>query len=162
MPSYFKVFNSFPSFIPTFTQDGVERANPLPNYRFVGDHLQDYCENRIAETPHGGYSNLVAFLASEKSITSIYDGSLSGMANSLSVSYRITTHQYLSRSLECNHSFRSIGSSCPTHNHNIQKGEFRMDNILGTIWWSVIMFIAGAFLGASLWKWVSPKLPWNK
>lgn len=37
-----------------------------------------------------------------------------------------------------------------------------MDHILGTVWWSVLMFIGGAFLGAPLWKWVSSKLPWNK
>lgn len=37
-----------------------------------------------------------------------------------------------------------------------------MDHILGTIWWSVLMFIAGAVVGVPAWKWVSTKLPWNK
>lgn len=36
-----------------------------------------------------------------------------------------------------------------------------MDHILGTIWWSALMFIAGAVVGVPLWKWVSTKLPWN-
>ena len=91
MPSYYKIFNCFPSFIPTFEQDGVERANPLPNYGLLGDHLQDYCENRMSETPAGGYGNLVAFLASEASLTGINQSSLTGMANHLSVAFGITT-----------------------------------------------------------------------
>jgi hypothetical protein len=37
-----------------------------------------------------------------------------------------------------------------------------MDHILGTIWWSVLMFVAGTLLGAPLWKWASAKMPWNK
>jgi hypothetical protein len=87
---YYKVYNCFPSFVPTFTQNGVSRANPLPNYGSVGDHLQDYFDNRMGETPAGGVGNLVAFLASEKSLTGIVQQSLTGMANSLSVTYGIT------------------------------------------------------------------------
>ena len=35
-------------------------------------------------------------------------------------------------------------------------------NLLGTIFYTVIVFLAGAFLGRPLWTWISPKLPWNK
>jgi hypothetical protein len=34
--------------------------------------------------------------------------------------------------------------------------------MLGTIWFSVLVFVAGAVIGTPLWNWVSPKLPWNK
>lgn len=37
-----------------------------------------------------------------------------------------------------------------------------MDHILGTAWWSVLMFVAGALIGPMLWKWVSTKMPWTK
>jgi hypothetical protein len=37
-----------------------------------------------------------------------------------------------------------------------------LDSFLGTIWFSVLVFIAGAFLGAPLWKYLSKHLPWNK
>ena len=40
--------------------------------------------------------------------------------------------------------------------------EKQMADFLGTAWWSVLMFVAGALIGAPLWKWVSTKLPWNK
>jgi len=33
---------------------------------------------------------------------------------------------------------------------------------LGTIWWSVLMFIAGTVVGAPMWNWIRKKLPWNK
>jgi len=33
---------------------------------------------------------------------------------------------------------------------------------LGTIWWSVLMFVAGTVLGAPLWTWAKGYLPWNK
>ena len=88
---YYKVYNCFPSFVSTFTQNGVETPNPLPNYGSMGDHLQDYFDNRMGETPAGGVGNLVAFLGSEKSLTSIHQDSLTGMANKLSTSYGITT-----------------------------------------------------------------------
>lgn len=29
------------------------------------------------------------------------------------------------------------------------------------IWWSTLMFIAGAFIGAPMWNWVKTKFPWN-
>lgn len=37
-----------------------------------------------------------------------------------------------------------------------------MADILGTTWWSILMFVAGAAIGTPLWNWVSKKLPWNK
>ena len=88
---YYKVYNCFPSFGSTFIQNGVVTPNPLPNYGSMGDHLQDYFDNRMGETPAGGVGNLVAFLGSEKSLTSIHQDSLTGMANNLSTSYGITT-----------------------------------------------------------------------
>jgi hypothetical protein len=33
---------------------------------------------------------------------------------------------------------------------------------LGTVFYSVVIFVAGALIGAPLWKWVDKKLPWNK
>ena len=92
MPAYFKIFNSFPSFVNEFEQNGATHTNPLPNYgSLMGAHLQDYCENRMSETPAGGYNNLVAFLASETSLTGINQSSLTGMCNHLSVAFGITT-----------------------------------------------------------------------
>lgn len=35
-------------------------------------------------------------------------------------------------------------------------------SVLGTIFYSIVIFVAGAFIGKPLWDWVSPKLPWNK
>jgi hypothetical protein len=37
-----------------------------------------------------------------------------------------------------------------------------MSDFLGTIWWSGLMFVAGAVIGTPLWKWASAKMPWNK
>jgi hypothetical protein len=37
-----------------------------------------------------------------------------------------------------------------------------MDSFLGTIWWSVLVFVAGAALGTPLWNWVKTYMPWNK
>ena len=87
---YYKVYNCFPSFTNTFTLGGSTRTNPVPNYGGVGDHLEDYFVNRMAETPSGGTDNLAAFLASQKSLTGIMAADLTGMANNLSVNYGIT------------------------------------------------------------------------
>lgn len=45
----------------------------------------------------------------------------------------------------------------------LNTGERRthMEHILGTLWWSALMFIAGAVIGVPLWKWVKTKLPWG-
>jgi hypothetical protein len=44
-----------------------------------------------------------------------------------------------------------------------------MDNLqavfsstLGTIFYTLTVFVAGALIGAPLWSWVNEKLPWNK
>ena len=34
--------------------------------------------------------------------------------------------------------------------------------MLGTIFYSVVVFIAGAFIGAPMWNWLKEKLPWNQ
>lgn len=87
---FFKVYNCFPSFTNTFEYEGVTRTNPLPNYGGVGDHLQDYFVNHMAETPSGGGEALAAFLASQKTLTGIVAADLTGMANNLSVNYGIS------------------------------------------------------------------------
>ena len=33
---------------------------------------------------------------------------------------------------------------------------------LGTTWWSIICFVAGALIGPPLWAWVKTLLPWTK
>ena len=33
---------------------------------------------------------------------------------------------------------------------------------LGTLWWSVLCFVAGAAIGPALWKWTYSMLPWTK
>jgi hypothetical protein len=37
-----------------------------------------------------------------------------------------------------------------------------MADFLGTTWWSVLMFVAGALIGTPLWGWIKTKFPWNK
>ena len=36
-----------------------------------------------------------------------------------------------------------------------------MDSILGTIWFTGLVFVAGALVGAPLWNWIKTKFPWN-
>jgi len=33
---------------------------------------------------------------------------------------------------------------------------------LGTVWWSIICFGAGALIGVPLFNWLKTKMPWNK
>jgi len=40
--------------------------------------------------------------------------------------------------------------------------ELILSSTLGTIFYTVVVFVAGALIGAPLWKWVNSKLPWNK
>ncbi len=40
--------------------------------------------------------------------------------------------------------------------------EFNLDSALGTVFFTVVVFVAGALIGAPLWNWVSKMLPWNK
>ena len=37
-----------------------------------------------------------------------------------------------------------------------------VSGFLGTVWFSILVFIAGAFIGAPLWNWVKQSFPWNK
>lgn len=37
-----------------------------------------------------------------------------------------------------------------------------LSSVLGTTFFAIVVFVAGAFIGKPLWDWVSPKLPWNK
>jgi len=34
--------------------------------------------------------------------------------------------------------------------------------MLGTIWWSILMFVAGTVVGVPLWNWAKSHFPWNK
>jgi len=43
-----------------------------------------------------------------------------------------------------------------------KKMELLLSSTLGTIFYSIVVFVAGALIGAPLWSWVSKKLPWNK
>lgn len=40
--------------------------------------------------------------------------------------------------------------------------ELFFSSFLGTVFYTVVVFVAGAFIGKPLWDWVSAKLPWNK
>lgn len=35
-------------------------------------------------------------------------------------------------------------------------------NALGTGFFSALVFVAGALVGPSMWRWLNAKLPWNK
>ena len=37
-----------------------------------------------------------------------------------------------------------------------------LSGALGTVWWSVLMFVAGALVGVHAWNWLKTKMPWNK
>jgi len=37
-----------------------------------------------------------------------------------------------------------------------------MSSILGTVFFSIVIFVAGAFIGRPLFGWVTKWLPWNK
>ena len=37
-----------------------------------------------------------------------------------------------------------------------------MDSILGTIWFTAVVFVAGALVGAPLWNWIKSQFPWNQ
>lgn len=40
--------------------------------------------------------------------------------------------------------------------------EIILSSTLGTIFYTITVFVAGALVGAPLWNWISAKLPWNK
>ena len=37
-----------------------------------------------------------------------------------------------------------------------------MEGFLGTVWFSVLAFVAGALVGVPLWNWIKTQFPWNK
>jgi|688.fasta_scaffold00026_6 hypothetical protein len=40
--------------------------------------------------------------------------------------------------------------------------ELFFSSFLGTVFYTAMVFVAGALIGKPLWDWVAPKLPWNK
>jgi|688.fasta_scaffold548953_2 hypothetical protein len=40
--------------------------------------------------------------------------------------------------------------------------ELIISSTLGTVFYSAVLFVAGALVGKELWGWISSKLPWNK
>ena len=40
--------------------------------------------------------------------------------------------------------------------------ELIISSTLGTVFYSVVLFVAGALIGTPLWNWVDSKFPWNK
>ena len=37
-----------------------------------------------------------------------------------------------------------------------------MESILGTVWFTALVFVAGAFIGKPMWDWIKTKLPWKQ
>jgi|TARA_R100001082_G_scaffold87168_1_gene53671 hypothetical protein len=37
-----------------------------------------------------------------------------------------------------------------------------LSSTLGTVFYSVVVFVAGALIGSPMWNWLKTKLPWNK
>lgn len=37
-----------------------------------------------------------------------------------------------------------------------------LSSTLGTVFYSIVVFVVGALIGEPLWNWVNKKLPWNK
>ena len=37
-----------------------------------------------------------------------------------------------------------------------------MGDMLGTVWFSALVFVAGALVGTPLWNWTRKHFPWNK
>ena len=37
-----------------------------------------------------------------------------------------------------------------------------LHSALGTVFYTVVVFVGGALIGTPLWNWVKTKLPWNK
>lgn len=35
-------------------------------------------------------------------------------------------------------------------------------SMLGTVFFSVLVFVAGALIGTPMWHWMKTKMPWNK
>ena len=39
--------------------------------------------------------------------------------------------------------------------------ELLFSSALGTVFYTAVVFVAGALIGVPLWNWVNKKLPWN-
>lgn len=37
-----------------------------------------------------------------------------------------------------------------------------ISSALGTTWWTIVVFVAGALVGVPVFKWLSKYMPWNK
>ncbi len=37
-----------------------------------------------------------------------------------------------------------------------------LHSALGTVFYTVVVFVAGALIGTPLWSWLKTKMPWNK
>jgi len=37
-----------------------------------------------------------------------------------------------------------------------------LHSALGTVFYTVVAFVAGALIGTPLWSWLKTKMPWNK
>lgn len=44
----------------------------------------------------------------------------------------------------------------------MEEFKFLFSSTLGTVFYSIVVFVAGALIGAPLWSWINKKLPWNK
>jgi hypothetical protein len=40
--------------------------------------------------------------------------------------------------------------------------ELLASKVLGTVFFTLVVYVVGAFTGPAIYKWVSTKLPWNK
>ena len=40
--------------------------------------------------------------------------------------------------------------------------ELFFSSVLGTVFYTLVVFVLGAFVGKPLYDWVTPKLPWSK
>jgi hypothetical protein len=40
--------------------------------------------------------------------------------------------------------------------------EVVLSSTLGTVFFTVVVFVAGALIGVPLWNWINKKFPWNK
>jgi hypothetical protein len=89
--AHYRLFNAYPSFGSTFTENDVVLNNPIPNYGMMATHLTDYFENQMSETTVSGTDYLSAFIASNKSLTSIVESDMTAMANDVSIDFGITS-----------------------------------------------------------------------
>ena len=60
------------------------------------------------------------------------------------------------------HSILYIRMSNLKRRQTMDEFQLIFSSTLGTIFYSVVVFVAGALIGAPLWNWVNKKFPWNK